>query len=126
MNTRELTIEGIDKVRGNNTYVDTIDNTLHSVRISLSSSNPKQYWGLVTISNKKYPNQKYTWILNRRERTLSIYKGKRNKPCYSTPLTPNDLETPQSLRNLIGDNVWEEHQMLGTRPSGIPAPYAPF
>ena len=125
--TKGITIEGIHKVRGKNVYVDRKDGLLYSVRISLSSVNPKQYWGIARIHNpEENIHKKHTWILSRRERTLSIYKGSSNKPFYSKELTPNDLKTPDSLRNLIGDNVWGEWEYCGIFQSQTPAPYQPY
>lgn len=131
MNTRVreskgITIEGIDKVRGKNVYVDNKKGTIYSVRISLSSINPKQYWGIARIHNpEENIHKKHTWILNRRERTLSIYKGSSNKPFCSHSLTSIDLKTPDSLRNLIGDNAWGEWEYCGIfKNPNTPRPYA--
>lgn len=112
--SKGITIEGISKVRGKNEYVDRKKGTTYSVRISLSSVNPKQYWGMAGITNPEEDiHKKHTWIVSRRERTLHIYKGSSNKPFYSRQLTLSDLKTPDSLRNLIGDTVWGEWEYWG-------------
>lgn len=124
--SKGITIEGISKVRGKNVYVDNKKGTLESVSIKLSSITDKIYWGTAMVSNKSYQNQKWTWILNRGDRTLSIYKGKRQTPCYSHSLTLWDLKTPQSLRNLIGDGVWNDWETNGKSHSLPTAPFNPF
>jgi len=129
--SKGLTIEGIDKVRGKNQYVDRKDNTIYSVGISLSSINDKQYWGIARILNPEEDvHKKHTWILSRRERTLSVYKGSSNKPFCSHSLTSIDLKSPDSLRNLIGDIVWAEWErngiFTGMKRQLPTAPYQPY